>query len=257
MMLTHDPYQPTPDSPDYDPKAVGERVNRDPKHFTDMTAYMDKLVGRLVAQLDELKIRDDTLVIFLGDNGTGAGHMSQFEGKPYRGGKGSTTAHGMHVPLIVNQPGAVPAGKVCDDLVASVDFLPTICEAAGAIPPTAAAPALDGRSFYPQLRGETGSPRENYYCWYAPDGGAYGVEFAATATRKLYRNGRYFNLETDLAEKNPTQEKELSGAEAETAAKLRKAIEQYADARPEHLRKQPGGPKNKKAGIPEKSAEAN
>jgi arylsulfatase A len=251
MMLTHSPYQPTPDSPNYDPKAVGEKVNHDGKHFADMTAYMDKMVGRLVAKLDELKIRERTLVIFTGDNGTGAGHMSKFQGKPFRGGKGSTTAHGMHVALIVNQPGAVPAGKVCDDLVASVDFLPTVCEAVGAKVP--APTAVDGRSFYPQLRGETGSPREWYYCWYAPDGGPTGIEFAATAGRKLYRNGRYINLETDLEEKNPTAEKELTGAEAETAARLRKALDQYTDARPEHLRKQPGGPKNKRAGLPAKS----
>lgn len=251
MMLTHDPFQPTPDSPNYDPKAVGEKVNHDRKHFADMTAYMDKLVGQLTAKLDELKIRDNTLVIFTGDNGTRAGHVSQFQGKPYRGGKGAPTAHGMHVPLIVNQPGSVPAGKVCDDLVASVDFLPTICKAAGAEVP--AASALDGVSFYPQLRGETGSPRENYYCWYAPDGGPTGIEFAATATRKLYRNGRYIHLETDLEEKSPTPEKELTGAEAETAAKLRKVLDQYVDARPERLRKMPGGPKNKRVDIPEKA----
>jgi arylsulfatase A len=103
------------------------------------------------------------------------------------------------------------------------------------------------------LRGETGSPREWYYCWYAPDGGPTGIEFVATAARKLYRDGRYINLETDLEEKNPTAEKDLAGAEAETAAKLRKALDRYADARPEHLRKQPGGPKNKRAGLPAKA----
>ena len=47
------------------------------------------------------------------------------------GGKGTTTAAGMHVPLIVSWPGKAAAGKVCGDLVDSTDFLPTICEAAG------------------------------------------------------------------------------------------------------------------------------
>ena len=61
MMLTHAPYQPTPDSPDWDPKARGEQVNHDNKHFADMVAYMDKLVGKVVTKLDDLKLRDNTL----------------------------------------------------------------------------------------------------------------------------------------------------------------------------------------------------
>ena len=61
MILTHAPYQPTPDSKTWDPKAIGEKVNRKPEHFGDMVAYMDKLVGRLVARLDELGIRENTL----------------------------------------------------------------------------------------------------------------------------------------------------------------------------------------------------
>ena len=77
MMLTHGPYQPTPDSPDWDPKAIGrEGQSATPKHFADMVAYMDKLIGKLVAKLDELGLRDNTLVLFLGDNGTGAGTRS-------------------------------------------------------------------------------------------------------------------------------------------------------------------------------------
>ena len=78
--------------------------------------------------LDELGLRENTLVIFLGDNGTGVEVVSQFKGKPYPGGKGTGTARGNHVPLIVNWPGRVSAGKVNSDLVGSVDFLPTICE---------------------------------------------------------------------------------------------------------------------------------
>ena len=60
MILTHAPFQPTPDSANWDPKAVGERANRNDKHFADMTAYMDKMVGRLVAKLDDLGIREKT-----------------------------------------------------------------------------------------------------------------------------------------------------------------------------------------------------
>jgi len=70
MMLTHPPYQPTPDSQTWDPTARGETVNRRPEHFADMVAYLDKLIGKVVGQLDALGLRTNTLVMFLGDNNT-------------------------------------------------------------------------------------------------------------------------------------------------------------------------------------------
>jgi arylsulfatase A len=253
MILTHSPYQPTPGSPDYDPQAEGETVNQNPKHFADMTAYMDKLIGRLTTKLDELGIRDNTLVIFIGDNGTGVGIKTQFQGQPYPGGKGQTTARGMHVPLIVNQPGRIPAGRVCDDLVASVDFLPTICEAAGASVPESS--AMDGRSFYTQLRqirGESGSPREWYYCWYARDGGAAAErEFAATATHKLYRDGRFFRLTDDPFEMKPLKAADATAEDGEAMKRLQGVLAAYAEARPMHLRKPaPARPKGETAPAP-------
>lgn len=233
MLLTHAPFQPTPDSPDYDPQARGEkRTNR--RYFADMVAYADKMVGRVEAKLDELGIRDDTLVIFLGDNGTGGGVTSQFEGRPYRGGKGQTTKRGMHVPLIANWPGKIAPGSVNDDLVASTDFLPTLCEAAGVPLPPALPP--DGQSFYPQLTGHSGAPRETFYCWYARGEAIKNVsEFAMTKQYKLYRGGRFFDLAADPDEQRPRQVAELTGAEAEAAAQLKDVLEQYADARPAEM----------------------
>jgi arylsulfatase A len=131
MMLTHGPFQPTPDSRNWDPKAQGENVNNRPEHFADMVAYMDKMIGRLDARLAELGIRDNTLLLFLGDNGTGKGLTSRFKGTNYEGGKGTTTARGTHVPLIASWPAVMKTGRVNRDLISSADFLPTICEAAG------------------------------------------------------------------------------------------------------------------------------
>jgi hypothetical protein len=85
-------------------------------------------------------------------------------GREYPGGKGLTNRRGTHVPLIVSMPGVVPAGSVCDDLVAAVDFLPTICAAAGVPAPE----GIDGQSFLPQLHGERGDPRSWIYSWYWP-----------------------------------------------------------------------------------------
>ena len=90
MMLTHAPYMATPDSKDWDPKEMGENGSHDPQHFADMVQYMDKLLSKLVATLDKLAIRENTLILFLGDNGTGAGTRSQMGDKTVVGAKGST-----------------------------------------------------------------------------------------------------------------------------------------------------------------------
>jgi arylsulfatase A len=231
MMLTHAPYQPTPDSPDWDPKAQGEKVNHDNKHFADMVAYMDKLVGKVVTKLDDLKLRDNTLIFFLGDNGTGKGLRSKLRGVEYPGGKGTTNARGMHVPLLANWPGHIRAGSTNDDLIDSTDFLPTICAAAGATVPSTL--KIDGHSFWPQLMGEKGEPREWIYTWYSQDGVPPIREFVTTKDFKLYRNGRFFDLRKDpFEDKEPKRLADLTGDEVKTAAKLRAVLNQYADARP-------------------------
>jgi len=237
MTLTHDPYQPTPDSPDWDATAVGEQVNRDVKHFGEMVAYMDKLVGKLVAKLDALGLRDRTLILFLGDNGTGRGASSMMGGKPVRGGKGTTTTSGMRVPLIANWPGSVAAGKVHPGLVDTTDFLPTLLEVAGAKPPPGL--TLDGRSFLPQLRGQRGRPRDWVYSWYSPrqlpNTSMTVRELAFTDRYKLYRTGEFFDLGKDEDEKEPLGVASLSGDAAAAAKLLQKALDQYQGARPAEL----------------------
>lgn len=236
MMLTHAPYQPTPDSPDWDPKAMGEEVNHAPKHFADMVAYTDKLVGRVVNKVDELGIRDDTLIIFLGDNGTGLGTKSRFKGAEFVGGKSLTNARGMHVPLIANWPGHTPAGATNDDLIDSTDFLPTLCDAAGVKTPQNV--AIDGRSFFPQILGQPGQPREWIYTWYARNGAPPIREFVTTKKYKLYRNGDFVDLRTDPYEdRTPRKLADISGAEADAAMKMAVVLKQFADARPAQLRK--------------------
>jgi arylsulfatase A len=234
MILTHGPYQPTPDSKAWDPKAIGEKLNRRPEHFGDMVAYMDKLIGRLVTRLDELGLRENTLVIFLGDNGTGKGTRSMMGQRVVMGGKGTTTAAGMHVPLIVSWPGKAGPGKVCPDLVDSTDFLPTICEVAGVAVPSEL--KIDGRSFLPQVRGEKGSPRQWVYSWYSRHGGsAEARESAFTRRYKLYRTGEFYDLAADREEKRPLPVETLDGDAAAAAKLLRGALDRYKDARPAHL----------------------
>lgn len=235
MILTHAPFQPTPNSADWDPRAIGEDVNHDDKHFADMVRHLDSHVGQLVEHLDKLKLRERTVILFVGDNGTAGKITSTWSGKKVRGAKGTTTDAGMRVPLIVNWPGRIAPGRVVKDLVDTTDVLPTICDAAGIKPP--ADLKLDGRSLLPASLGLPNTPRDWLYAWYWPNQNAKGadpVEFARTSRYKLYRDGRLFELDGRYGETR-LDSKSLD-ADARAAQKLlTDALDQYQDARPQRF----------------------
>jgi arylsulfatase A len=244
MILTHDPFQPTPDSSDWDPQAIGEEVHRDGKQFADMTAYMDKMIGRVVAKLAELGLREHTLVLFLGDNGTHKTVTSRFRGGEFVGGKTLTTHRGTHVPLIVNWPAVRKTGGVNHDLVGAVDILPTLCEAAGAPVPA----NTDGVSFLPQLRGERGQTREWLYSWYSPrvNENLTARESVFNHRFKLYRDGNFFDLARDPDEKNPLAVAALTGDAVPAAKQLQAVLDRFKSARPAGLDAQFSPPFKKK-----------
>ena len=241
MILTHGHYEATPDSKDYGQPGANAKA-ADQQHFADMVAYMDKQVGSLTKELESLGLRDNTLLLFTGDNGTGRGATSTLEdGSEQDGEKGSTTRGGMHVPLIASWPGKMKPGTVCPDLVDMTDFLPTICEAAGvAVPKTL---PVDGRSFLPQVRGEKGQPRDWIYSYWVPlrasqtknVGNRGAVEQAFDQHFKLYSTGKFFDLDHDVEENSPQRAADLQGEAAAAARKLQLAQELFKDARPVSL----------------------
>ncbi len=165
MALTHGPFNPTPDSPEW---KSGNRFESNPdKYFGDMVVYMDKLIGRIDAKLGELGIRDNTILIFYSDNGTPGEVTSKMrDGRSIRGGKGKNNRRGTHVPLIVNWPAGQSGGRVVSDLVDTTDFIPTLFEAASI--PLPSNEIFDGRSFLPQVQGQTGNPREWVFIHHDP-----------------------------------------------------------------------------------------
>ena len=236
MILTHDPFQPTPNSANWDPKAVGEQVKRNTKNFADMVAFMDQMIGRLDRHLEALGIRDQTLLLFLGDNGTHKSITSRFRSTDYQGGKGSTTRRGTHVPLIANWPSVIRQGRVCSDLISSTDFLPTLCAAAGVQAPQ----DIDGVSFLPQLRGEAGSPRDWLYTWYSPRQrrDLNVLECAFDHHFKLYRDGRFFDLRADPFEEQPPLTAPFTSEQTTAKTKLQTTLDRFTDARPAALDRQ-------------------
>lgn len=227
MILTHCPFWPVPGGPDWDPKSPGSPSYKgDAKYFGDMVNYMDKLVGRIVAQVEESGIADHTVILFTGDNGTDKPVVSMWNGQKYAGAKGSTTDAGTRVPLIMHAPGLKGRG-VCQDLVDFSDVLPTLCDLAGIDLGKRKEP-FDGRSFAPQLRGQKGEPRSHTFCWYSRSGNHEKdlKVFARTQRYKLYRDGRFYDVADDRSEKHALAMDRLSEEQKTTRAMLQDVLDQ-------------------------------
>ena len=215
MALTHGPFQPTPHSQDWQK----DRHRNDPIYFGDMVGYMDTVIGRIVDKLDELGLREDTLLLFLGDNGSPREVTSRLGETEIRGGKGLSTDAGTRVPRVADWKGTAPSGAGCDDLIDCSDFLPTLMALAGADLPEGE--VCDGRSFLPQLCGEQGEPREWIFAHHDPLPGwgkvGYSLQRWAQDKRwKLYDDGRLFDVRADVLEARSVFPGE-GGPEAEAA----------------------------------------
>ena len=162
LSQVHGEILPTPDSA---PAPKGESNNqRAQRLLADNIAYMDKLVGKLVAELERLKLRDNTVIVFMGDNGStkSAAVDATIGGRRIEGEKGSMKEGGGLVPFFATWPGVTPAGKVNANVSDASDLLPTFAEIAGAPLPTGR--VIDGRSLVSQFKGDTKSPRTWAFC---------------------------------------------------------------------------------------------
>ncbi len=157
LSFVHAQILPTPDStlpsPGLDAAARYAQV------YKDNVTYMDKLIGQLLAELDRLKLRDNTVIFFMGDNGTAkaAADLATIGGRRLIGQKGGMEEGGGLVPFIVSWKGVTPAGKLNENLSDASDLLPTFAEIAGA--PLPENRIIDGRSLLPLIKGGTDSPR--------------------------------------------------------------------------------------------------
>ncbi len=123
MCLPHGPLVATPAEPEAESKLDKHKA---------MVRYADKLTGRLVQALDDLGIRENTIVIWTTDNGTAGNITGTRHGRRVPGGKAKTIEAGINSPFIVNAPGLVPAGMESNALFTIADMLPTFAELAGA-----------------------------------------------------------------------------------------------------------------------------
>jgi len=170
---------------------------------------LDDCVGRLLDALDELKLRDNTLVVFTSDNG--GVHLPELKedapthNTPFRAGKGYLYEGGLRIPLIVRLPSVVPAGKITDTPVINTDWLPTILDLCGV---SFEATKSDGASLVPLLKG--GAMAARPLLWHFPhynnQGGrpAGAIRDGAWKLIEHYEDHRLelFNLADDPAEEH-------------------------------------------------------
>jgi len=143
----------------------GTRVTNPVAAFAGMMTRMDRGIGELLDLLNELKIADNTLVLFPSDNGPHyeGGHKPVFfdSNGPLRGHKRDLYEGGIRVPLIAQWPGKIKAGSVSDHQCAHWDLMPTLCELAGIDTPK----HTDGISYVPTLTGADKQRAHRYLYW--------------------------------------------------------------------------------------------
>lgn len=187
--------------------------------YAGMVEAMDLAVGKVLNKLDELALRDNTLVIFTSDNGG----LSTSEGwptsnLPLRGGKGWLYEGGIREPLLVRWPSQVASGQTVSTPVSSPDFFPTLLEVARCTPPATA--VLDGVSLLSVLRGEvpTDRPLFWHYPHYGNQGGAPGAAVRCGEWKLIewYEDDRVelFNLAQDASEQHNLADEQPDRVEA-------------------------------------------
>ena len=135
--------------------------------YAAMVESIDDSTRQILATLKELEIDKNTLIIFTSDNGGLDRNGSPTENAPLRSGKGYAYEGGIRVPFLVRWPGVIPAGRVSDEPVCSIDILPTVVEAAGAKAPSDR--AIDGLSLMPHLKsGGTAKLLRDDLLWHFP-----------------------------------------------------------------------------------------
>jgi len=190
------------------------RVRQNHVVYGGMVSQCDECVGQILDKLDELGLCDNTIVVFMTDNGG----LSTAEGSPtsnlpFRAGKGWNYEGGIRGPLIIRYPKSVKPNTVCEVPVITTDFYPTLLDLAGI--PMEPQQHLDGISFAPLLRGEKKDlPLRNLF-WHYPHYSNQGGFPSSAVRRGDYKliqrleDGRVhlYNLKNDIGERNDLADK--------------------------------------------------
>ena len=239
-----------PEAPEEDIKKLTGDETRDT--LIAMLKHLDMGVGQIVKSLKANDLFDNTLLIFLTDNG-GSAAMSA-NNAPLRGFKQMDYEGGIHVPFIVSWPSKLEGGTKCDVPMWSIDLFATALDAAGL--PLPKDKPLDGKSILPVLKGESKKLHDKLY-W--SSGGSKGKWAIRSGKWKLVaeRNRiELFDLEKDLSEKTDLAKK-YPKVVSELTENYNKWLDEMADPLSNHEKRwKPGdaASANKKSKEKKKAA---
>ena len=232
---TNAPHGPLNVEPHYAAAYADSTPHEDRARFYGMITNIDDNFGLLVRRLDELGLADNTIVVFMTDNGTATGVELDAQGFPQegpgsfnagmRGKKGSPYDGGHRVPFLLRYPGAgAGGGRDVEQLTSYVDFMPTILDLCGVTPPPHR--SFHGRSLTPLVRGE--------------DDGTWAQRILVADTQRIANPAKWrlssvmrgpwrlvHGLELYHLGDDPGQRRDIAADHPELVAELRAGYEQW------------------------------
>ena len=186
--LIHAPMQAKEaDLKDVDPK-VTDATKRT---YAAMVQALDKNVGMILAELEKLGLRDNTIVVFTSDNGA----TKDGSNLPFKGGKHSVYEGGTHLPTVIHWPNGKVNNDTWDGLCGALDMFPTLMAMADAKMPETR--PLDGKNIWPALRDKTVSPVESYYwSWHNED----AIRTADWRMHRFFDKNELYDIRNDIGE---------------------------------------------------------
>ncbi len=176
------------------------------KRYYAAVTCMDDAIGEVLALIRQRGEEHNTLVVFQSDNG-GSGNGGN---APLRGQKSTLWEGGLRVPFLARWPARIPAGRVSDEFLTTLELLPTLAAAAGAPPPKDV--ALDGYDMLPTLSGGVPSPRKEMFWEFR---GQKAARIGNYKWIEAEQSGGLYDLASDIGEKN-----DLSAKQPELAADI-------------------------------------
>ena len=186
--LIHAPMQAKEaDLKDVDPKATDATK----RTYAAMVQALDKNVGMILAELEKLGLRDNTIVVFTSDNGA----TKDGSNLPFKGGKHSVYEGGTHLPTVIHWPNGKVNNDTWDGLCGALDMFPTLMAMADAKMPETR--PLDGKNIWPALRDKTVSPVESYYwSWHNED----AIRTADWRMHRFFDKNELYDIRNDIGE---------------------------------------------------------
>jgi len=231
--IPHYPLQVTDMWRDYYFNRIERSLPENRRHYAALVSTLDERVGQMLEFLEDADLVDNTLVVFLSDHGHSTEERAMFGGGSagkFRGAKFSLFEGGIRVPAMMRLPGVIPAGEVRDQMVSSLDILPTIAELTGAELP--AGHEIDGKSLMPVIEDPEAPTQHETLYWQLGDqwavrSGDWKLVVNARDTDRSRVEGDEKTFLSNMAE-DPTERDNLAADHPDVVARLTALHVQWA-----------------------------